>query len=137
MAHALNNYDGPCKNIHGHTYHFSVTVLGFPIQDEACSNNGMVTDFSILKKIVHHLIIDKFDHALVLNHSSPLTFNQQMIHECEKLIILPFQPTCENLLNHFVELLLPEFMSGPKLIAARLDETTNSFAEWYFSDNLL
>ena len=30
MAHALYGYDGPCKNIHGHTYHLSVTLIGKP-----------------------------------------------------------------------------------------------------------
>ena len=28
MAHALWNYDGPCKNIHGHSYKLFVTVKG-------------------------------------------------------------------------------------------------------------
>jgi 6-pyruvoyltetrahydropterin/6-carboxytetrahydropterin synthase len=28
MAHALNGYDGPCKNIHGHSYELQVTVIG-------------------------------------------------------------------------------------------------------------
>ena len=28
MAHALWNYDGPCRNIHGHSYKLYVTVFG-------------------------------------------------------------------------------------------------------------
>ena len=51
MAHALNGYDGPCKNIHGHTYHLSVTIKGNIIHDIGNSKNGMVLDFTDLKVI--------------------------------------------------------------------------------------
>jgi 6-pyruvoyltetrahydropterin/6-carboxytetrahydropterin synthase len=67
MAHALFGYDGPCKNIHGHTYHLSVTLIGSPTQDTDDVKLGMVIDFSDLKKIIKDAILEKFDHALVLN----------------------------------------------------------------------
>jgi 6-pyruvoyltetrahydropterin/6-carboxytetrahydropterin synthase len=28
MAHALKDYKGKCENIHGHTYHLVVTIIG-------------------------------------------------------------------------------------------------------------
>lgn len=136
MAHALYKYNGPCKHVHGHTYHFSVTLLGLPIQMEGNSNDGMVTDFTSIKNIVMKTIIDKFDHSLVLNHNSPLAISNDMKEECEKLVVLPFQPTCENLLTYFVSLLQKQFNNETQLIAARLDETINSYAEWYLYDNL-
>ena len=34
-AHALYGYDGKCKNIHGHNYKLSVTVVGAPIEDKS------------------------------------------------------------------------------------------------------
>ena len=56
MAHALFGYDGPCKNIHGHTYHLSVTLIGSPTQDTDDVKLGMVIDFSDLKKIIKDAI---------------------------------------------------------------------------------
>ena len=32
-GHALYGYDGKCKNVHGHSYKLSVTVIGTPISD--------------------------------------------------------------------------------------------------------
>ena len=32
-GHALYGYDGKCKNVHGHSYKLSVTVIGHPISD--------------------------------------------------------------------------------------------------------
>ena len=30
MAHTLDGYDGPCREIHGHSYRLFVTVKGRP-----------------------------------------------------------------------------------------------------------
>ena len=51
MAHALWNYDGACKNIHGHSYKLFVTVIGEPDPDEESPKYGMVIDFTDLKEI--------------------------------------------------------------------------------------
>lgn len=135
MAHALWGYDGPCKNIHGHTYHLSVTLLGTPRQNPDDVKLGMVIDFSDLKKVVHEQIISRFDHALVLNEEAPYSKSDLITSEFEKVILVPYQPTCENLLLHFVEMLQAHFRSEPMLIAARLEETPTSFAEWLAEDN--
>ena len=66
MAHALSNYDGKCKNIHGHTYKLFVTLIGIPCEDCSSPKNGMVLDFGDLKNIVKIPIVDVFDHALVV-----------------------------------------------------------------------
>ena len=43
-AHQLEDYEGKCRQLHGHTYKLEVTVKG------EMGENGMVFDFSILKK---------------------------------------------------------------------------------------
>ncbi len=60
MAHALFNYNGACRNIHGHSYKLQVTVIGSPSTDEHNPKLGMVLDFSILKGIVNPLIIERY-----------------------------------------------------------------------------
>jgi 6-pyruvoyltetrahydropterin/6-carboxytetrahydropterin synthase len=135
MAHALFGYDGPCKNIHGHTYHLSVTLIGTPIQDNSDVKLGMVIDFGDLKKVVKETILDKFDHALVLNESAPYSKSEVITSEFEKVMLVPYQPTCENLLLHFVELMQGHFNNEPDLVSIRLEETPTSYAEWNVSDN--
>lgn len=135
MAHALYGYDGPCKNIHGHTYHLSVTLMGTPIQDNTDVKLGMVMDFGDLKKIIKQNIIDIYDHALVLNEEAPYSKSELIANEFEKVILVPFQPTCENLLLHYVASIKNLFSANIQLISIRLDETPTSFAEWFLSDN--
>lgn len=55
-AHHLTDYYGKCENPHGHTYELHVTVEG-PIQ-----KNGMVVDFSLLKKVVEDEVLSHLDH---------------------------------------------------------------------------
>lgn len=135
MAHALYGYDGPCKNIHGHTYHLSVTLMGAPIRDSDDVKLGMVIDFGDLKSIVKEQIINIYDHALVLNEQAPYSKSEVIANEFEKVILVPFQPTCENLLLHFVDSIKNLFPAHIKLVSIRLDETPTSFAEWFLNDN--
>ena len=70
-GHALFGYDGKCRNVHGHSYKLSVTVIGQPITKVGAVKLGMVIDFSDLKKIVKEEVVDVFDHATVFNKNTP------------------------------------------------------------------
>lgn len=135
MAHALFGYDGPCKNIHGHTYHLSVTLMGTPLSDSSDTKLGMVIDFGDLKSIIKKNIIDIYDHALVLNEQAPYSKSDVIVNEFEKVILVPFQPTCENLLLKFVHSVKSLFPPQVTLVSIRLDETPTSYAEWFLGDN--
>ena len=54
-AHHLDNYEGPCKNLHGHTYKVELWVRGTTKQ---LDKSGILFDFGNLKQI-----IQKYDHA--------------------------------------------------------------------------
>ncbi len=133
MAHALLGYDGPCKNIHGHSYHLKVTVKGEIKEGTTDSDEGMVIDFGIIKNIVNDLIVKPYDHSLVLSDKIKIDENQYEF--MNKLIIVPFQPTCELLLIEFVALIKSKLPSTISLESLFLRETPNSYAEWFADDN--
>ena len=133
MAHALFGYDGLCKNIHGHSYRLWVTIIGKVLEEENHVKNGMVLDFSLLKKIVKPEIVDKYDHSLVLNANSPhakIDFSA-----FEKVFLLPYQPTSENLVYDFVQVIKEKLPKNVDLHKVILSETANSYAEWCADDN--
>ena len=136
MAHYLSGYDGACKNIHGHSYRLFVTVIGEPISEEKHPKLGMVMDFGQLKELVHRRIISKLDHALLI-HDTPESKELQRLltKNFEKVEIVAYQPTCENLLIHFAAVIKAELPSNIRLHHLRLNETITSFAEWYEEDN--
>lgn len=75
-AHQLPNHSGKCSSLHGHTYKLLVTVSGLIIPAIGVSDEGMIIDFSDLKKIVNDAVVSKLDHALLLG-TVPLPWVQQ------------------------------------------------------------
>jgi 6-pyruvoyltetrahydropterin/6-carboxytetrahydropterin synthase len=101
-AHKLDWHSGKCKNLHGHTYKLEVTISG------KLNKNGIVMDFSDLKKIVNECIIDKFDHKFLND-----TFEN---------------PTAETMTVVFFQLILEKLPEDITLKEVKLWETPTSFA---------
>lgn len=136
-GHALYGYDGKCKNVHGHSYKLSVTVIGTPITDTANVKYGMVIDFGDLKKIVKEQIVDIFDHATVFNKNTPhVELAKELKERGHDVILVDYQPTSENMVIDFADKIKRHLPETIRLYSLRLQETETSFAEWYQSDNL-
>ncbi len=135
MAHALDNYQGLCKNIHGHSYQLNVTVRGETAQSATSPKNGMLIDFSDLKKLINTHIVDHWDHSLMLNADTNPAVIKEVTTHYERVMIVPFQPTTENLLAYLAEKIQSILPEGVKLYALKLSESQNSYAEWVASDN--
>lgn len=58
-AHRLRNYNGPCSNLHGHTYKLQVILKG------EIKKNGMVMDFTEIKDLVYKRVIQRLDHNFI------------------------------------------------------------------------
>ena len=135
-GHALYGYDGKCKNVHGHSYKLSVTVIGEPISDNSNVKFGMVIDFSDLKKIVKEEIVDQFDHATVFNKNTPhIELAKELSNRGHHVILVDYQPTSENMVIDFAQKIKNRLPAEIKLHSLKLQETDTSFAEWYASDN--
>jgi 6-pyruvoyltetrahydropterin/6-carboxytetrahydropterin synthase len=135
MAHALWNYDGLCKNIHGHSYILEVTIIGEPITDPDSVKLGMVMDFGDLKAIVNEVVVKDMDHSLVVSEKSKHQTLLQTEEMFDRRHITKYQPTCENMVIDFASRIQPRLPQGIKLHSLKLHETATSWAEWYASDN--
>ncbi|MFB0909478.1 MAG: 6-carboxytetrahydropterin synthase, partial [Flavobacterium sp.] len=115
-GHALYGYDGKCKNVHGHSYKLSVTVIGSPIENRDNVKFGMVIDFTDLKKIVKEEIVDQFDHATVFNETTP---HVELAHELKNrghhVILVDYQPTSENMVIDFAQRIIARLPADIKL----------------------
>ncbi len=135
-GHALYGYDGKCRNVHGHSYKLSVTVIGSPIIDTSHVKLGMVIDFGDLKKIVKEDIEDVFDHATVFNKNTPhIELAKELQERGHNVILVDYQPTSENMVIDFAEKIKARLPKSIELHSLKLQETETSYAEWYASDN--
>jgi 6-pyruvoyltetrahydropterin/6-carboxytetrahydropterin synthase len=135
MAHVLGNYDGPCRNVHGHSYRLFVTLAGVPSEDINNPKNGMVIDFTELKNIVLNKIVNQFDHSVVVSSEFDKDKKEMMEKTFGNTVIVNYQPTCENLVADFAEKLKNAMPAGVSLHSLRLFETAKSYAEWFAEDN--
>ncbi|PCE62965.1 6-pyruvoyl trahydropterin synthase family protein [Sediminicola luteus] len=136
-GHALYGYDGKCRNVHGHSYKLSVTVIGTPISDTQHVKLGMVIDFGDLKKIVKEEVVDVFDHATVFNKHTPhIELAQELQQRGHQVILADYQPTSENMVIDFAQKIAKRLPENIQLFSLRLQETDSSYAEWFASDNL-
>lgn len=93
-AHRLClDYESRCSELHGHNWKVMVECRA-----ENLDKNGMVTDFSHIKRMV----LDKLDHRLLND-------------------VLPFNPTAENLARWIVE-------SVPNCFRASVEESEGNIA---------
>jgi len=135
MAHALWNYDGLCRHIHGHSYKLIITIIGEPIEDSNDQKLGMVLDFADLKVVVKEPVVDYFDHSLVINRGAENYLPDEPNEMYDKVHLMDFQPTCENLVLYIAEKVQARLSPGIGLYSVKLYETPTSYAEWYAADN--
>jgi 6-pyruvoyltetrahydropterin/6-carboxytetrahydropterin synthase len=63
-AHALRGYEGPCENLHGHTWKVQAFLKG-----EKLNKVGLLEDFKSVKSGLKE-VLEEFDHKL-LNDVKP------------------------------------------------------------------
>ena len=115
-AHHLLNYDGPCANVHGHSYKLKVTASGQidPANTEY-ANDCMVMDFKDLNKLVMDSVIRTHDHA--------------------DLNTLYSNPTAEIMVIGIFNTIRDLLPKDTKLECVKLWETSSSYAEYRGEDN--
>ena len=127
-AHALHGYAGACKNIHGHSYELHVTVSSVDDYENYIPAPGFMIDFKEIKKLVNALVVEKFDHKVILSKdflSDNPSFSSQ-----ENLVIFEAEPTAENLLIYILGNIQKDLPSDIQLVKLKLYETNDSYAEW-------
>ena len=130
MAHVLKGYDGPCRNIHGHSYELRVTVKGEPLIDPQSPKNGMVMDLHDLKCLVNDEIISRLDHAFVVSSAMASDLRELLQRDFEKVVVVDYQPTSENLILDMVRRLQAVLPQKVELYRIMLQETPGSYVEW-------
>ena len=133
MAHALFNYEGPCANIHGHSYVLHVTLKSAKGVGNELISPGFIMDFKELKEIVNSKVIALLDHKLALSREYVKSLEPNT--SFNNLFQFGTEPTAENLLLFISKELIPSLPAEVSLHSLKLFETGNSYAEW-FNDNL-
>lgn len=106
-AHNLRRYDGPCENLHGHTYRVQISYRGPEVNDI-----GVLIDFKSLKAALNE-VVSCLDHRY-LNE----------LPEFEEL-----NPTAENIARVVFEKM--RALLGEGIVRATVWETPTSSASYW------
>lgn len=127
-AHAISNYNGACKHLHGHSYKLEVSVSGTTTEESA-----MLIDFKILKHIVQEYVLNDYDHALILKLND---LNLQRAHHpSTKILWLNDEPTAEYMLTDISKRIKPHLPPKVQLSKLVLHETENCYVTFNFNEH--
>ncbi len=123
MAHRLPFHRGGCQNIHGHSYRAVVEIEGMT------DAQGMVMDYSELKRIVKPLIME-FDHAFMCSPDD-LIMKNFLSTTNFKVVHVNFLTTAENLSKHLAHRISLELRSYSNLQSLKISvfETQSTYAQ--------
>lgn len=132
-AHRLQNHDGKCRNLHGHSYQVDVEVH-CDILNTHGPSEGMVMDFGRLSewwKIVEPTL----DHVTILERGDPLIVALRDFGGIN-LTLCNWPPTAERIADWLLVDLMDHFERHSQWFSAthggasiRVHETAKSWAE--------
>ena len=132
-GHRIPNHKSQCRNLHGHRYALEITLSGDIISASDVSENGMVMDFSDVKKIARESVVDVWDHAFLVFKEDKVILDFLNSIPSHKTVIFPNVPTAENMAAEAFKILKSQYKdtygNHLTLERVRLYETPNSWAD--------
>lgn len=149
MGHRLQNHNGKCRNLHGHSYKLELFING-PIQTSG-PGEGMVIDFSIVKAAMQKIDFI-FDHVLCLQYNDPLLMLFDEAHNSayyatkftsdpyvsiqasnQKIVLVDLPPTAEVLASIWLAMMVKYFNMADDIdMSLKVWETETSSCEVHY-----
>ncbi len=123
FGHRLMNYDGKCRNLHGHNGRAVITVAARDLDAL-----GMVADFAAMRKHIGDWIDRTLDHRMLLFRDDPLV--QLLRTAGEPVVAMDEHPTTENIAKYIFDWVEAE---GYPVVEVTMWETPSSYATYQAS----
>lgn len=132
-GHRIPSHNSQCKHLHGHRYALEITLSGDIITTEGVSEQGMVMDFSDVKRIAKEQLVDTWDHAFLVYRGDHMVLDFLGTLPGHKTVVLDAPPTAENLAMLAFRLLdgayRDTYGNHLRLERVRIYETPNNWAD--------
>lgn len=132
-GHRIPNHTSQCKHLHGHRYAIEITLSGDIIATEGASEQGMVMDFSDVKRIAKEQLVDAWDHAFLVYRGDKAVLEFLNTLPGHKTVVMDAIPTAENLALIAFNILNGAYRdtygNHLRLERVRIFETPNNWAD--------
>ncbi|GAB1233327.1 6-carboxytetrahydropterin synthase QueD [Ferrigenium sp. UT4] len=133
-GHRIPNHASQCKHLHGHRYAIEITLSGDVVRTAGVSDEGMVMDFTDVKRIAKEKVVDAWDHAFLVYRNDTVVLDFLNTLPQHKTVVLEVVPTAENLARVAFERLDAAYQdtygNHLQLERVRLFETPNNWADY-------
>ncbi len=132
-GHRIPNHASQCRHLHGHRYAIEITLSGEVIRTEGAAEEGMVMDFSDVKRVAQAVLVDHWDHAFLVYRGDRVVMDFLASMPEHKTVVLPAVPTAENLAAEAFRILDAAYRdtygNQLRLQRVRLYETPNNWVD--------
>ena len=132
-GHRIPDHDSQCRHLHGHRYAIEITLSGPVVRADGRRDNGMVMDFSLIKRLAAKYVVDRWDHAFLVYRGDEAVVRLLAALPEHNTVVLDAVPTAENLAAIAFATLAPIFRQhyGTRLGLERIRiyETPNCWAD--------
>jgi 6-pyruvoyltetrahydropterin/6-carboxytetrahydropterin synthase len=117
-GHRVVGHEHKCRLLHGHNYRITFDCAG------NLDRVGRVIDFGVMKTRLCHWLEEHWDHRLLLWAEDPLLPALRDVSP-ESVVVVPFNPTAENLADHLLTVVGPAQLAGTgvTLVRCMVEET--------------
>lgn len=142
-GHRVAGHENKCANLHGHNYrvHFVCQSARKQHGEENYSECpeldrlGRVIDFAVIKERLCQWLEDNWDHKMLLwkeDNPGIATLPPTKPLAERSVILVPFNPTAENMAEYLVKVVGPQQLEGTgvELIEVTVDETRKCSATY-------
>lgn len=131
LAHRLENHNGLCKYLHGHSYRLDVAI-----ESEALDEMNMVIDFNRIKSTIKTWVDSNLDHAFALDAGDSFSLDLIELMDTHgiggRVFMMRGKPTAESmshaLKDVFDELADTLWPVGVKVVGIKVWETDTAYA---------
>lgn len=125
-GHRVSGHETKCKHLHGHNYRVYFTIASDELDDI-----GRVIDFGVIKSLLCEWLEENWDHKMLIWERDPMA-TAIFDLDLTSTVLLPFNPTAENMAKYLVEVVGPEqlFGTGTVLIKCEVSETRKCSASY-------
>ena len=126
-GHRVVGQGGKCERLHGHAYKFEFTCEG---EEGELDEVGRVLDFGSVKALLCNWVEENWDHRTLLWSEDP--WLPQLTIQPFGVVVVPFNPTAENMARFLVEEIGPAVLRGTGVIltACVVHETSKCRARY-------
>lgn len=124
-GHRVFGHESKCAHLHGHNYRIHFHCAG------ELDAVGRVIDFSVIKSRLCEWLEEHFDHRFLVWQEDPWS---EILYELdpEGLMLVPFNPTAENIAEYLVKVVAPRQLEGTgvRLVKCVVEETRKCCASY-------